>query len=78
METENTAGSLLARVPGDITGRAAASLPAASADSPAELQRIVDVPHLGRVVLSFERRSYKRCRDVFHFWLVCRAESADQ
>lgn len=63
-----TGENILRRIRGDDVSRAASTLPKYTAESPPELEAVIDVLELGRVLFAFKRFEQKRGKLRGYFW----------
>jgi len=68
---------ILAKVPGDVIGRASQTLPPAKAGQPEHLTAEADAGHHGRVRITFELSSSRRGKWRNWFWTAVHAEGLD-
>lgn len=69
---------ILAKIPGDLIGRAAQSLPAAGDGQPLETTVEVEAGHLGRVRITYHLKRSRRGKWTNWFWAASFAEVVEQ
>lgn len=72
----NSENGILAQISGDFIAKGGNSLPPAGSDQPQTLTAEVEVPHLGRVRITYELMSSRHGKSRNWFWTGCYAEVA--